>query len=139
MASLFNSDPITLLTPPQALLPPPQKLYSRLLPEPLVDTKLQNVYGPTESLFDSVSKEELTLFVEQPFLFQDGCLEADVTTGTSVRADCERQLGGTAGHQSLHAGGKESCHALALIKPQFASRVLHTLPFLKQNRKWFQT
>lgn len=79
-------------------------------------------------------REELTLLGKQPLSLQDGCFEAHITTVTAVGVGRERQLGGTPGHQSLHTWGIETSHALALIQPQLASRVLHTLPLLKQSR-----
>lgn len=78
---------------------------------------------------------KLTLLGEQPLPLQDGHFEAHIATVTAVSVRWERQLGGTAGHQSLHTWGIQASHALALIQPQLASRVLQALPLLEARRE----
>ena len=84
-------------------------------------------------------QKEHTLLGEQLLPLQEGCFEAHIVAVTAVRVGGGRHLevGGTSGHQSLHTWSKETCHALTLIQPQLASRVLYTLPLLKQGGKTF--
>lgn len=84
-----------------------------------------------------VWQQKLTLFCEELLLLYDWCFEAHISTVTGHRVQHGGQLRGTSGHQSLHTWGIETGHALALIQPQLASRVLHTLPLLKQGKGTF--
>lgn len=72
--------------------------------------------------------------------FQDWCFfEARISAVAAVGiSSSSRRLRGTSGHQRLHAWGVQTSHALALIQPQLASRVLDALPLLKEARGTFQ-
>lgn len=81
-----------------------------------------------------------TFLGEHPLPLQDRrFFEAHVSAVAAVGVhSSSRQLRGTSGHQSLHTWGVQTSHALALIQPQLASRVLNALPLLKGKRKNLQ-
>lgn len=77
---------------------------------------------------------KLTFLGEQPLPLHHRCFETSVGTVAAVGGGLGGQRRGAAGHQSLHTWGIEAGHALALIQPQLAGRVLDTLPLLKGGR-----
>lgn len=81
------------------------------------------------------SRTELTLLADQPLPLQIWSFEVGSSTVT-VRAGCEREHGRRpSGHQGLHARGTQTGHTLTFMESQFASGVLHALPFLEQEQE----